>query len=263
MNKSINLIAISGKKQHGKNTVADMIGYFAGKHNMEGEFEEYRSFMNKNRNNLTAPNCWNGRWVQKLFADKLKDIVCLLIGCTRDQLEDDIFKNTPLGEEWDKWETPSTTQKYLSNSDYELLSENQKGWCKKVQLTPRLMLQLIGTEGLRDLIHPNVHVNALFADYVGIDKNREITPLDPWEFPKWIITDCRFLNEVEAVKERSGIVIRVENPRKISTDMHPSEISLDDYKEFDYTISNDGTIDELLEKVKLMMIVFNLMPNDN
>ena len=28
----------------------------------------------------------------KKFADKLKDIVCLLIGCTREQLEDQEFK---------------------------------------------------------------------------------------------------------------------------------------------------------------------------
>ena len=39
-------------------------------------------------------------WQIKKFADKLKDIVCLLIGCTREQLEDSEFKNKELGEEW-------------------------------------------------------------------------------------------------------------------------------------------------------------------
>ena len=36
----------------------------------------------------------------KKFADKLKDIACLLIGCTREQLEDREFKEKELGEEW-------------------------------------------------------------------------------------------------------------------------------------------------------------------
>lgn len=39
-------------------------------------------------------------WKIVKFADKLKDMVCTLIGCTREQLEDREFKETPLGEEW-------------------------------------------------------------------------------------------------------------------------------------------------------------------
>jgi hypothetical protein len=36
----------------------------------------------------------------KKYADKLKDFVCILIGCTREQLEDQEFKEKELGEEW-------------------------------------------------------------------------------------------------------------------------------------------------------------------
>jgi hypothetical protein len=39
----------------------------------------------------------------KKFADKLKDMVCVLLSCTREKLEDREFKNTPLGEHWRKW----------------------------------------------------------------------------------------------------------------------------------------------------------------
>ena len=38
----------------------------------------------------------------KKFAGKLKDMVCLLIGCTREDLEDNDFKNTELGKEWEQ-----------------------------------------------------------------------------------------------------------------------------------------------------------------
>ena len=63
------IIGISGKKTVGKNTVAKII------------------------NQLT-----NNKYEEKCFADKLKNIICLLIGCSRDQLENESFKSKELGE---------------------------------------------------------------------------------------------------------------------------------------------------------------------
>ena len=76
-------------------------------------------------------------------------------------------------------------------------------------------------------------------------------------YPKWIIPDVRFPNELEAIKERSGITIRVwrpENghyPHPVFQDVkpHPSETALDDAK-FDYTILNSGTLDELRDSIR-------------
>jgi hypothetical protein len=77
----------------------------------------------------------------------------------------------------------------------------------------------------------------------------------------------RFPNEMEAVVEKGGITIRVVRPKIESvvdkmrpySDLvhygipmpkeHPSETSLDS-AEFDYTIVNDSTIEELVKKVK-------------
>ena len=68
--------------------------------------------------------------------------------------------------------------------------------------------------------------------------------------PNWIITDTRFLNELKAVKDRDGITIRVNRPQLISKDFeHESETSLDN-AEFDYVIQNDGTLEELVNKVR-------------
>lgn len=70
--------------------------------------------------------------------------------------------------------------------------------------------------------------------------------------PNWIITDMRFPNEMKAVVERKGITIRVTRPVKKSETtprLHPSETSLDS-AEFNYEIVNDGTIEDLVEKVK-------------
>lgn len=257
----MNLLGISGKKQHGKDTVCQMIQYFAGQHNEEGSFEEYRKFIKENlAETLSAPFAWNGNWKRKLFADKLKDIVCLLIGCTREQLEDDVFKNTPLGPEWNRLVCKYSYdgRRYSAyfndmNEAIKFLQEENAYGAEYIMetITPRIMLQKIGTEGLRDLIHPNVHVNALFAD---VDKE-----LATMSYGGVIITDVRFPNELEAIDQRGGLIIRVENPRKVSTDTHPSEISLDNFENFDYHILNDSTLDNLQLKVKNMMEHFNIL----
>lgn len=78
-------------------------------------------------------------------------------------------------------------------------------------------------------------------------------------YPSWCITDMRFPNEMEAVKQREGITIRVVRPvHALSQDnhcgiLHPSETSLDN-EEFDYTIVNDSTIEDLVEKVREILI---------
>jgi len=76
----------------------------------------------------------------------------------------------------------------------------------------------------------------------------------------------RFPNEMEAVKEREGITIRVVRPETrdyfqlknrdgsiTHATLHPSETSLDS-AEFDYTIVNDSTIEDLVVKVKEILI---------
>ena len=72
-------------------------------------------------------------------------------------------------------------------------------------------------------------------------------------FPNWIITDMRFLNEMEAVKKREGITIRVNRNLEESKDQDESETELDN-AEFDYVIENNGTIEELIEKVREILI---------
>ena len=132
-------------------------------------------------------------------------------------------------------------------------------------LTPRKLLQLIGTEAGRQIIHPNIWVNALFADYVCNDCGQKECPTDEEDtgqmihrsFPNWIITDVRFPNEVEAIEDKGGTVIRIERtPRSYGTEFeieHSSETALDDY-DFDYVINNNGSISDLIDKVRQILI---------
>jgi hypothetical protein len=88
-------------------------------------------------------------------------------------------------------------------------------------------------------------------------------------YPSWLITDLRFTNEAEAIKDRGGICVRVNrfetqtfyNPNVSFPDgipIHASERALDDYP-FDYEITNKGSIEELIEEVRKMLQHFKII----
>jgi hypothetical protein len=244
------IVSVSGKIGSGKDTVGEIIRYLSTNpsgnqhHSKTITFEAFREFSYSSQ----AKRC---EWQIKKFADKLKDIVCIILGCTREQLEDRDYKEKELGEEW--W--------YYCTSFYGDVAQNLQPYINfkptqsihkytLIKLTPRKILQLLGTEAGRGIIHPNIWVNSMFSDYKGVDKFRAETPKEPWQFPNWITTDTRFPNELEAVKERGGITIIVKRPETdhLAGD-HASETALDN-STFDEVIVNDGSLEDLIEKVK-------------
>ena len=237
------LISISGRKQSGKDTAGQIIQYLTSESNVY-PFD------------LKLDYSYRSNWQIKKFADPLKDIICILINCTREQLENESFKSKELGEEWWYWYMkldggyPPIILDYLTTTKKELKSYEG---LELIKPTPRFLMQYVGTNLFRNQLHPSIWVNSLMADYKSkLSSNNPVDDLD-WEprfiYPNWIITDMRFLNEMEAVKKRGGITIRVNRNLEESKDQHESETELDN-AEFDYVITNDGTIEELIEKVR-------------
>lgn len=228
------IIAISGKKGSGKDTVAKMI--------ME----------------MTSQ-----KWENVKFADTLKDMVCLLIGCTREQLEDPKFKETPLGPEWDR--LVETSSYGAPDRIYPVGYEGMThiAHTRKESLTPRLILQLLGTEGVRNVIHPNAWVNATMDKYHLVlktdpEKDNDGISITYKDFPDWLITDMRFPNELQAIEDKKGITLRVNRFQLTLEDNHPSETALDD-AEFDYVISNDSDMEVLRDKVRAFLQEFEII----
>lgn len=98
----------------------------------------------------------------------------------------------------------------------------------------RGLLQRLGTECGRQLIHEDVWVDAA------------LNSLDPDGM--YAVSDCRFLNEAEAVRKRGGKVIRITRPGVGPANSHASETSLDDY-EFDAIVSNDDSHEVLRQRL--------------
>ena len=278
------LIGISGKIGSGKDTIGKIIQYLVC---LKLNTLAPHQFSFKDFVESTASNEIQSGFKIKKYADKLKDFVCMLIGCTREHLEDREFKEKELGEEWWKYELSwheYTKVDGVYNTYEEACEElrnfggssfDEKNAITTIKLTPRLLLQIIGTECIRDKVHPNAWVNALFADYKSCSLPDETTFIDDKEFirknsSQWIITDMRFPNELEAVKSRGGITIRINRPYTTvvggngipatfnQNQFHPSETSLDSAT-FDFVISNDKDIEHLINEVRKILEKLNII----
>jgi hypothetical protein len=216
------IIGINGKIGSGKDTIGSIIQYLVANKKLPKNMQ-YSSLEELDNGSEPFSN-----WKIKKFAEKLKTIASLLTGIPVKNFEDQEFKKTDLGKEWS----------YAYPDEYY-----DDGEPVMVCMSVRQLLQKLGTEAMRDGLHTNVWVNALFADYNPVARLKGADIL-----PNWCITDMRFPNEMEAVVKRKGITIRVVRPGT-STGTHPSETALDD-AEFDYEIINDGTIEDLIEKVR-------------
>lgn len=173
------------------------------------------------------------------FAGSLKDAVASVFGWDRDMLEGTTKSSREWREQRDEW------------------------WSNRLgkDITPRWVLQYWGTEVCRNGFHEDIWVASV--------ENQLRTSKD-----NIVITDCRFANEVQAIKNAGGITCRVERGTKpdwyqdaVNLNKGPSQIgwaiAKDRLKQFnvhaseyssvgldyDYQIDNNGTIDDLYKQV--------------
>jgi hypothetical protein len=104
------------------------------------------------------------------------------------------------------------------------------------------LLQILGTECFRNGINSHVWVDKLLSDY----KDEHL-----------IISDLRFPNEEEKIRELGGIVIRINRPNHNQredgrSNIHESETMLDRLNP-DFTFENDGSLQDLFNKMETFM----------
>jgi hypothetical protein len=175
------------------------------------------------------------------FAATLKDAVAAVFGWDRELLEGRTKQAREWREQVDEW------------------------WAKRLKmpgLTPRLVLQLWGTEVCRKSFHDDIWIASLEARLNNSKDNI-------------VISDCRFPNEIKAIKKQGGKVVWVKRGNlpewydaAISANkgpngnltwalsrakleklgIHASETAWVGTK-FDVIIDNNGTIDELYQQI--------------
>lgn len=122
------------------------------------------------------------------------------------------------------------------------------------EMTPRKIMQKVGTEFARGVFHEEIWIDSF--------KRR----METAEANKIVVTDVRFPNEVKAIQDLGGAVIRIRRPEKepdlnpvlkwaalqyppvaewLPSKYHQSETALDGFDDFNLTVVNDGTIRDL------------------
>lgn len=95
----------------------------------------------------------------------------------------------------------------------------------KWNLTPREIMQKFGTDFCR-AFNPQVWIDMLDKEIAWSDQDIIV------------ITDVRFYNEVNYIKNMNGIIIKVVDPSQQNLDSHISENELDDFEHYNYIVYN-------------------------
>lgn len=244
------IIGISGKKQAGKTTIANIIhGEILLKNKMVKDYnisEEGKLIIKTS--NSSAQEGWGEFDIERKdeefveyahynmwphvklynFADSLKDMCINLFGFTYEQAYG-------TNEQKDQ----SVPHLLWKNMPRGRVGKKQP----KKEMTAREFMQFFGTNVMRKM-HHDVWANACLNKI-----SKEGSDLA-------VIADVRFPNEVEAINKAGGKVLRLE--RNIHQDKHDSETALDsdkyDHSNFWHVLDNSNIdIGETITKVKSLL----------
>lgn len=128
----------------------------------------------------------------------------------------------------------------------QLYGEFKEKVDERWNVSPRQVLQFVGT----DLVRKNIH-NLL----PEVGNNFWVKNFSLWyekHNNKWknvVVSDVRFQNEADKIKELGGIIIKIERPDLKSTDSHESESGIDAVEGVDFIVKNDGGLEDLYCKL--------------
>lgn len=197
------LIALSGKKQAGKTSIAN---FLAGEYlRQKGQISGY--VLDKETSTLTLSNEPKECGVNIYsFAHNLKIMCVNFFGLEPQQVfGTDADKNTLTHIKWEDMPLYTNNQVKSEGGVYQYIN-------KTGNMTAREFMQILGTDIMRKIYEP-IWVNSLLAQ------------IKEENFDLAIIADCRYPNEVEALKDE--FIIRLT--RAPFQDTHSGENALDNY----------------------------------
>lgn len=129
---------------------------------------------------------------------------------------------------------------YETGPDYLRYLVDEVGWEKaKQNKTVREMLQNTGV-GARKVFGDNFWVHQAMGSIASA-------------YPNIVVTDVRFLNEANTLRENGGQIWRITRLGVSAVNSHISESQLDNYN-VDQTFLNNGTVEDLSASIKARML---------
>lgn len=177
------------------------------------------------------------------LADKLKDICSDVFNIPREHMDDPAMKECPF-----KAEVILTVVNIDSllrtiardgfDFDFETTFRNiSKNFQGKNLTSIRDMLQTVGTDICRSFIKDDI-----WLEYV----KKELTPES-----NIVITDARFQNERDYLRNIGAILVLVHRPGFESKSSHVSENQLGNPSDYDVIVTNDSTIISLQSSISM------------
>lgn len=152
-------------------------------------------------------------WKKLTFAEPLKLGIKHLFGLTDEQLYDPQLKEV-VDEDWG--------------------------------MSPREMMQKVGTDLLREHIDDNMFVTTMIKRVMEVDKDDTVKGI--------VITDVRFENEAAMVKEMYGKVVRLVRPDEEPRTKHYKHASEQNLPDYDVLLKNAGSKEELYDALDFLVL---------
>lgn len=162
------------------------------------------------------------------FADKLRDVLYQLDPIVAVVEYENENKNLPVP--WTYSQPYQTVQSVINEYGWDGYKETVYG--NEI----RRLLQRLGTEAGRQTLWDTIWIDAALT---GLPEDARV-----------VVSDARFFNEFDAVRERGGTVWRIERAGNGPANNHASEMEAIDYPHFEAVLQNDGTLEEFKEKCR-------------
>lgn len=120
------------------------------------------------------------------------------------------------------------------------------GWDGKEETKPRSLLQELGTEIIRKKIDPMFHVNRIMEDIKVLSYFYDIAVISDVREPIEIITPKNEFDDVVSINVKRT---NFETELSEKEQKHFTEVALDNFDDYDYKVLNDGSLDDLREKI--------------
>jgi hypothetical protein len=139
----------------------------------------------------------------------------------------------------------------LAYADYlKMYAKNIANWDGSEDTKPRELLQQLGVELIKTKIDDNMLIKRIIEDI----------KVYSYFYDYIVITDARFPNEIESIKNEFDNVISIRVNRNIYSlekkyQNHSTETGMNEYNNYDYIINNNDDIKAL--ELKVMEVVKN------
>lgn len=127
-----------------------------------------------------------------------------------------------------------------------------------LNMTGRQYLQWVGTEAGRNTFGDTFWIDQVLPDPVKFDGADWQTLIEGefyerygWEVDYVVVTDVRFPNEAQRIRDLGGVVVEIQRDGA-GGDGHVSETPLP-REMVDYVVTNDGTMEDLSDEVDVFL----------